>query len=49
MGPAYPARLIEYAATAWRPEVAARNAESLRRAVACLRRLVANLREQREA
>lgn len=49
VGPAYPARLIEYAATAWRPEVAARNAESLRRAVACLRRLVANLREQREA
>ena len=49
MGPAYPARLIEYAANAWRPEVAARNAESLRRAVACLRRLVANLQEPREA
>ncbi len=41
VGPAYSSRLIEYAATAWRPGVAARNAESLRRAIDCLRRLVA--------
>lgn len=40
-GPAYPGRLIEYAATEWRPDVAARNAESLRRAIDCVRRLVA--------
>ena len=40
VGPAYPGRLIEYAATAWRPEVAARHADSLRRAIDCLRRLV---------
>ena len=41
VGPAYSSRLIEYAATAWRPDVAARNAESLRRAIDCLRGLVA--------
>lgn len=40
VGPAYPGRLIEYAATAWRPEVAARRSESLRRAIDCLCRLV---------
>ena len=40
VGPAYPGRLIEYAETAWRPEVAARRADSLRRAICCLRRLV---------
>ena len=40
VGPAYPGRLIEYAATAWRPGVAAGNADSLRRAIGCLRRLV---------
>ena len=49
VGPAYAARLIEYAATAWRPGVAARHAESLRRAIDCLRRLVANLQEPGEA
>ena len=41
VGPAYPSRLIEYAATEWRPGVAAGNAESLRRAIDCLRSLVA--------
>ena len=40
VGPAYTGCLIDYAATAWRPEVAARRSESLRRAIACLRRLV---------
>ncbi len=42
VGPAYASRLIEYAATAWRPEVAARRSESLQRAICCLRRLVAD-------
>ena len=45
IGPAYPGRLIEYAETAWRPEVAAQHSDSLRRAIACLRRLVAGRRE----
>ena len=40
VGPAYPRRLIEYATTEWRPGVAAGNADSLRRAIDCLRRLV---------
>ena len=41
IGRAYGRRLIDYAETAWRPEVAARRSNSLRRAIACLRRLVA--------
>ena len=40
VGPAYSGRLIEYAATEWRPGVAVGNAESLRRAIDCLRRVV---------
>jgi len=40
VGPAYPSRLIEYAEKHWRPEVAAQRAESLRRAIDCVRRLV---------
>ncbi len=40
-GPAYTSRLMEYVEDHWRPEVAARRAESLRRALACLRRRVA--------
>ena len=40
VGPAYASRLIEYAERHWRPEVAAQRAESLRRAIACLKRLV---------
>lgn len=40
VGPAYTSRLIEYVDDQWRPEIAARSAESLRRALACLRRLV---------
>ncbi|HZP43166.1 MAG TPA: hypothetical protein VFD84_16885 [Candidatus Binatia bacterium] len=40
VGPAYAARLIEYVESHWRPEVAAQGAESLRRAIACLQRLI---------
>lgn len=40
VGPAYASRLMEYVETRWRPEVAAQGAESLRRAIDCLRRLI---------
>jgi len=40
VGLAYAARLMEYVETKWRPEVAAQGAESLRRAIACLRQLI---------
>ena len=40
-GPAYASRMIEYATVHWRPEVAAARADSLRRAIDCLRRLSA--------
>jgi len=40
VGPAYPSRLIEYVESRWRPEVAAQCAGSLRRAIACLERLI---------
>ena len=40
-GPGYAGRIIDYATTAWRPDIAAHSAESLRRALSCLRRLVA--------
>ncbi len=40
VGPAYTSRLTEYVESRWRPEVAARHAESLRRAKACLERLI---------
>ena len=40
VGPAYTSRLIEYAERHWRPEVAAQHADSLRRAIDCLKRLV---------
>jgi len=39
VGPAYSSRLIEFVSGRWRPEIAARRAESLRRAIACLKRL----------
>jgi len=39
VGPAYSSRLIEFASSSWRPEVAAQRAESLRRAIDCLKRL----------
>lgn len=40
VGPAYSSRLIEYVQRHWRPEVAARHADSLGRAIACLERLM---------
>ena len=39
VGPAYSSRLIEFASSSWRPDVAARRSDSLRRAIDCLRRL----------
>jgi len=40
VGPAYASRLIEYTQRYWRPEIAAQRADSLRRTIDCLRRLV---------
>lgn len=40
-GRAYTSRLMEFANTTWRPDVAAEHCASLRRAIRCLRRLVA--------
>jgi hypothetical protein len=43
IGPAYTSRLIEFASSAktqWRPEAAAEHSSSLRRCLACLRRLI---------
>jgi len=40
VGPAYTSRLIEFASSVWRPNVAAQRAASLRRAIDCLKRLV---------
>lgn len=34
------ARMTEYVLGPWRPEVAARRSESLRRAIACLERII---------
>lgn len=39
VGPAYASRLIEFASSTWRPDKAARQSDSLRRALACLRTL----------
>jgi hypothetical protein len=39
VGPAYASRLIEFASSSWRPLVAAKQAESLKRAIDCLKRL----------
>ena len=41
LGPAYSSRLIEFASGNWRPEIAAGRADSLRRAIACVKRLTA--------
>jgi hypothetical protein len=38
-GPAYASRLIEYAASRWRPGVAARKSDSLLRTIGCLERI----------
>jgi hypothetical protein len=40
VGPAYASRLIEYVETQWRPQVATRRADSLRRAIICLNRII---------
>jgi hypothetical protein len=39
VGAAYSSRLIEFASSSWRPGIAAKRAESLRRAIDCLKRL----------
>lgn len=39
-GPAYASRMTEFVTSTWRPEVAARHSDSLRRAIRCLQRLV---------
>ncbi len=39
VGPAYSSRLIEFASSSWRPDVAAERSDSLRRAINCLKRL----------
>ncbi|MEW6532885.1 MAG: hypothetical protein AB1473_18795 [Thermodesulfobacteriota bacterium] len=40
VGPAYSSRVIEFATSHWRPDVASSHAESLARAVGCLKRLI---------
>jgi len=45
VGPAYTSRLIEYTDQYWRPHVAAQRADSLRRAIACLKQLSACLKQ----
>lgn len=45
VGPAYVSRAIEYVRSAWRPDVAAHRADSLRRAIACLHRLTGDRSE----
>jgi hypothetical protein len=42
-GPAYASRLIEFAVTAWRPEVAVEHSDSLRRCRDCIADLVRSL------
>ncbi|MDE0243943.1 MAG: hypothetical protein OXM59_01145 [Gammaproteobacteria bacterium] len=42
VGPAYASRLIEYIEQHWQPTTAAQRSESLRRAMDCLERLIAN-------
>ncbi len=42
VGPAYTARVIEFVSKHWRPEKAAAASDSLRRAIACLKHLIAN-------
>jgi len=40
IGPAYTSRLVEFVGSRWRPQVAARSSESLRRAIRCLKEIV---------
>ncbi len=46
VGPAYTSTLSEYAETYWRLDVATHYSDSLRRALACIRRLVADTRSE---
>ena len=46
VGPAYSSRMTEYVERYWRPDVAAERADSLRRAIHCLRRLVQGQKER---
>lgn len=39
VGPAYASRMIEFVSGRWRPGIAAARADSLRRAIACIKRL----------
>lgn len=43
VGPAYASRMIEYIQTSWRPNVASEQAESLMRAISCIRQMVATV------
>ena len=45
VGPAYASRLIEYIEQHWRPRAAAERSDSVRRAMDCIERLVANSRQ----
>ena len=45
IGPAYTSRLIEFAYTFWRPEVAAHHADSLRRCCGCIQELIEQVRQ----
>jgi hypothetical protein len=43
VGPAYASRLIEFVShptTGWRPDIAAKRSDSLRRCLACMRKLI---------
>jgi len=46
IGPAYSSRLIEFVNHRWRPEVAAKRSESLKRAIERLTELVCRMREE---
>ena len=47
VGPAYASRLIEYVQTSWRPDVAIEHAESLNRAITCLKRIAEKGKDDR--
>jgi hypothetical protein len=44
VGPAYASRLIEFVQTLWRPKVAIERAESLKRAIKCLKRIIGRMK-----
>jgi len=41
VGPAYASRLIEFASKHWRPDIAGRHADSLKRAIRCIKQITA--------